>query len=776
LYHRIVEQPASTFIDPVCGMTVDPERAAGNSEYKGQTYYFCGKGCLTRFEADPTAFLRQRPAAEDHHDPEVQAGVEYTCPMHPEIVQIGPGSCPICGMALEPKAISLDTPEDNSELDDMQRRFWISAALTLPIVALDMGAMAFDISRFVRMEVSTWIQLILATIVVGWCGYPFFQRAWASLRNLSPNMFTLIAMGTGAAWGYSVVAVLFPQVFPASMSDHGGMPPLYFEAAAVITTLVLLGQILELKARSKTSGAIRALLELAPTTALRVSNGQETEVNLSDIAVGDLLRVRPGEKVPVDGTVTDGTSSVDESMLTGEPMPVLKETGALVSAGTLNGTGSLVFRAERVGSDTLLAGIVRLVSEAQRSRAPIQRMADRVAAYFVPAVVLAAILTFAAWMAFGPEPRFAYALSSAIAVLIIACPCALGLATPMSIMVGTGRGAQAGVLVRTAEALEILERVNVVAFDKTGTLTEGRPLVVTIFADGATEDELIRYGAALEALSEHPLASAIVAAASARNISVEKVSDFRSVTGEGVTGSVSGTPIAIGNKKLMDSAGINLKEGAIQQSDQVQRNGQTVVHVAIAGSYAGFLGITDPIKLTAEASVGDLHRLGVKAMMLTGDAEQVAGRVAGDLGIDDFAAGLSPSDKADVIKRLASEGNRVAMAGDGINDAPALASAAVGIAMGTGTDVAIESAGITLLKGDISGVIRAIRLSRATMANIRQNLFFAFIYNLLGVPVAAGVLYPFFGLTLSPVIASAAMTLSSVSVVINALRLNKVQL
>ena len=757
-------------------MTVDPERSAGSSEYGGRTYYFCGKSCLTRFEADPTAFLEQKPEDHSEQDAGVKSGVEYTCPMHPEIIQIGPGSCPICGMALEPKAISLDVPEDKSELHDMQRRFWISAALTLPIIALDMGAMLFDFSRVISNGVSTWIQLVLGTIVVGWGGYPFFQRAWASLRNVSPNMFTLIALGTGAAWGYSFAAVLFPDLFPADLKEHGGRPPLYFEAAAVITTLVLLGQILELKARSKTSGAIRALLELAPTTALRITNGQETEVRLSDIVVGDLLRVRPGEKVPVDGVVTDGSSSIDESMLTGEPMPVLKETGASVSAGTLNGTGSFVFRAERVGSHTLLAGIVRLVSEAQRSRAPIQRMADRVAAYFVPAVVLAAIVTFAAWMVFGPEPRFAYALSSAIAVLIIACPCALGLATPMSIMVGTGRGAQAGVLVRTAEALETLEKVNMVAFDKTGTLTEGKPLVVTVFAEGSTEDELIRAAAALEAQSEHPLASAIVAAAKARDLHGESVSDFRSVTGKGVTGSVSGTSIAIGNRKLMDSARIDLKSAAIEHADQAQRDGQTVVHVAIDGAYAGFLGITDPIKPTAKASVRELHGLGVKAMMLTGDAEQVARRVTSDLGIDEFAAGLSPEDKANVINRLSSEGDRVAMAGDGINDAPALASAAVGIAMGTGTDIAIESAGITLVKGDISGVIRAIRLSRATMSNIRQNLFFAFIYNLLGVPVAAGVLYPFFGITLSPIIASAAMTLSSVSVVVNALRLNKARL
>ncbi|HWQ54183.1 MAG TPA: copper-translocating P-type ATPase [Bryobacteraceae bacterium] len=702
---------------------------------------------------------------------------EYTCPMHPEIVRTEPGSCPICGMALEPREVTGE--EVNPELVDMKRRFWISVGLTVPILAFMISELipGDPLLHAVGMRLSQWVQFALATPVVLWGGWPFFERAWLSIRNRSLNMFTLIGLGTGSAYFYSVFALLFPGAIPESFRNMSGQIAVYFEPAAVITTLVLLGQVLELRARSRTSSAIKALLGLAPKTARVVNaDGSEQDVPVERIAIGDRIRVRPGEKLPVDGEVLEGKSSVDESMISGESIPVEKSQGTKVTGGTVNGTGTFVFRAERVGADTMLSQIVRMVSEAQRTRAPIQRLADRVSGWFVPAVVLIAIATFIVWAIFGPEPRMAHALVNAVAVLIIACPCALGLATPMSIMVGTGRGAQAGVLIRNAEALETLEKVNTIVVDKTGTLTEGKPRLVTLsVASGLDEDTVLQAVASLERASEHPLASAIVKAAEERGIAPSPVSDFDSITGKGVTGVVDGRKIAAGNAGLMDSLSIDVNSLA-PEAERLRAEGQTVMFVAVDGHAAGLLGVADPIKTSTKEAIDLLHQSGVRITMLTGDNRRTAEAVARKIGIDDVQAEVLPDQKREVVRSLKAAGRKVAMAGDGVNDAPALAEADVGIAMGTGTDVAMESAGVTLISGDLRGVARARRLSQATMHNIRQNLFFAFVYNSIGVPIAAGILYPFFGLVLSPMIASAAMTFSSVSVIANALRLKKVQL
>jgi len=769
---EMMATPQGQFVDPVCGMTVNPDTAAGNYEHNGAKYYFCSAGCLNKFRQDPETFLAPKKKTNLPKD------VEYTCPMHPEIVQIGPGSCPICGMALEPKVFSLDAEEDNSELRDMTRRFWVGVVLSLPILVMTMGEMfaGNPLMTVFAPRTFSWLQFVLATPVVLWGGWPLFQRGWASILNRSPNMFTLIAIGVGAAYLYSLVALFFPQLFPLSFRGHMGEVALYFEAAAVITTLVLLGQVLELRARSQTSSAIKALLGLAPKSARLVDeNGNETDVPLEDVKAGMLLRVRPGEKIPVDGIVVEGKSLVDESMVTGEPVPVEKSVDVKVVGGTVNGTGSFVMRAERVGSETLLAQIVRMVGEAQRSRAPIQRLADAVSAYFVPAVILIAIITFVVWFFVGPEPRFVYALANAIAVLIIACPCALGLATPMSIMVGTGRGAAAGVLLKNAESLEILEKVTTLVVDKTGTLTEGKPRLVSVVSN-MDENEFLSLAASLERQSEHPLAESIVAGAEERKAEFQTIEGFQSVTGKGVTGRVGGRVVALGNKKMLEEIGVAIDSALAERSDRLRAEGQTVMYVAIDGRHAGILGVTDPIKESTAEAITMLHDEGLKVVMVTGDNKLTADSVARRLGIDDVIAEVLPEQKQEIIKRLQSKGRIVAMAGDGVNDAPALAQAEVGIAMGTGTDVAMESAGVTLVKGDLRGIVRAIKLSRATMSNIRQNLFFAFIYNVLGVPLAAGILYPFFGLLLSPIIASAAMTFSSVSVIMNALRLRSLKL
>jgi Cu+-exporting ATPase len=772
-HHDMVSTPGGEFVDPVCGMRVSALTAAGKYEYEGTTYYFCSTGCLERFRQNPEAFLK--PEADPKN---ARKDVEYTCPMHPQIIQLGPGKCPICGMALEPRVFSLDTVEDHSELNEMSRRFWVCVVLTLPLLIFTMSEMAVGdaFSHYLLPSTWGWVQFALATPVVLWGGFPFFRLAVISVRNVSPNMFTLIALGTGAAYFYSLIALFFPHLFPASLRGHAGEVPLYFEAAAVITTLVLLGQVLELRARNRTSGAVRELLNLAPKTARRVgADGNETDVPLEQVMVGDLLRVRPGTNIPVDGVVSDGRSSVDESMITGEPLPVEKQAGDRVVGGTINGTGSFVMRAERVGSETLLAQIVRLVGEAQRSRAPIQRLADTVSSYFVPAVILAAIVTFVVWMLIGPAPQFPYALSSAIALLIIACPCALGLATPMSIVVGTGRGAKAGVLIKNAEALETLEKVNVLVVDKTGTLTEGKPRLVAVVAKG-DEAELLSLAASLERQSEHPLAEAIVRGAEERGATLQDVGTFESITGQGIVGTVAGRAVVLGNQTLFEQRGIQIAPELAEHGEALRRDGQTVMLVAIDNFHAGLLGVTDPIKETAAGAIEELHRMGLKIVMATGDNRITAETVAQKLKLDQVVAGVLPDQKAVLIKQIQSEGNRVAMAGDGINDAPALAQADVGIAMGTGTDIAIESAGITLVKGDLRGIVRAVSLSRAVMRNIRQNLFFAFVYNVLGVPLAAGVLYPVFGVLLSPMIASAAMTFSSVSVIGNALRLRNAKL
>ena len=770
--HDVHERPGQSVKDPVCGMTVDPHAAQHRHTYNGRPYYFCSASCREKFAANPSQYLKSEPQAA----PPVPPGTIYTCPMHPEIRQPGPGSCPICGMALEPEVASANAGP-NPELVDMSRRFWIGLVLTVPVFALEMAGHLADLHQWLGQQTSNWIQLVLATPVVLWAGWPFFERAWTSLKTRNLNMFTLIAMGTGVAWIYSIVGTMLPGVFPAAMRGHDGSVPVYFEAAAVITVLVLLGQVLELKAREQTSGAIRALLDLSPKMARRIRpDGTEEDVSLDQVFVGDRLRVRPGERVPVDGEILEGRSAIDESMVTGESMPLTKSVGDRVIGGTMNQSGGFVMHADKVGRDTVLAQIVRMVAQAQRSRAPIQRLADQVSAWFVPAVILAALLAFAAWSIWGPEPRFTYGLIAAVSVLIIACPCALGLATPMSIMVGVGRGAQSGVLIKSAEALERLEKVDTLVIDKTGTLTEGKPSVVAIrTAAGIEEKELLRLTASLERSSEHPLAAAIVRSATERGLSLAPVENFDSPVGKGVTGSVDGRKLVIGNRWIMTEAGIETSN-LDQSADELRREGATAIFVAIDGKAAGILAIADPIKATTPAAISALKEAGIRVVMLTGDNATTAKAVAQKLGITDVEAEVLPEDKSKVVERFRQQGRVVAMAGDGVNDAPALAAADVGIAMGTGTDVAMESAGVTLLKGDLNGIVRARRLSAAAMANIRQNLFFAFIYNAAGVPVAAGVLYPFLGILLSPIIAAAAMALSSVSVIGNALRLNRVRL
>ena len=822
--------------DPVCGMNVEPSTAKHKFDHAGKTYYFCCSSCLEKFRAHPDNYLGPRPASAAGLqiiniapaaargtpaksvlptpvtasptggnyvcpmcpevrsakpdacprcgmalEPEIPAAaatrVEYTCPMHPEIVRPGPGQCPICGMTLEPRTVTAQE-EDNPELRNMTRRFWVSVALTAPLLVIAMGDMlpGMPVQRLLPAGWRPWIELILATPVVLWGGRPFFQRGWTSIVNRSTNMFTLIAMGTGVAYSYSLVATVFPKIFPASFLDMGGTPALYFEAAAAITALVLLGQVLELRARSRTGAAIRALLDLSPKMARVLRDGREEDVPLEQVVAGDRLRVRPGEKIPVDGAVLEGTSGVDESMITGESIPVSKGPGSRVIGATVNGTGSLVMRAERVGSETLLAQIVRMVSQAQRSRAPIQRLADRVSGWFVPGVIAIAILTFVAWSFFGPEPRLAHALVNAVAVLIIACPCALGLATPIAIMVGTGRGAHAGVLIKNAEALERMEKVDTLVIDKTGTLTDGKPRATSIItAAGRNENDLLRLVASLEQGSEHPLAAAVVEAAESRGLVLGNQTEFQSRTGRGVSGRVDGKRVLIGNEQLFEESGI-VAAGLTQKAEELRRGGQTVILIAVDGQPAGLIGIADSIKASAAQALSDLKREGLRLVMLTGDSRATAEAVAKALGIEEFEAEVLPGKKSEVVQRLQNEGRVVAMAGDGINDAPALAQADVGIAMGTGTDIAMESGGITLLKGDLAGIVRARKLSQATMRNIRQNLFFAFVYNSLGVPIAAGVLYPFFGLLLSPILAAAAMSLSSVSVITNSLRLRKLQL
>src|SRR5271155_5802862 len=829
---------ATAVKDPVCGMSVNPATAKHRLEHGGAWRYFCCAGCAEKFKADPEKYLSQTPRpnssspitlgapalqltsaepispavvqfsnqppadqpnyvcpmcpqvraskpgpcpscgmALEAETPSVATRTEYTCPMHPEIVRPGPGSCPICGMALEPRTVTA-IEEENPELRAMTRRFWISLALTVPLLA---GAMAdmlpgMPVEHALPKGWLPWLELLLATPVVLWGGWPFFQRGWTSIINRSTNMFPLIAIGTGVAYLFSLIATVFPGLFPLSFRDMNGTPPVYFEASAAIVTLVLLGQVLELRARSHTGAAIRALLNLSPNTARILRDGTEHDVPLDQVKPGDRLRGRPGEKIPVDGGVLDGISSVDESMITGESIPVLKGAGSRVIGATVNPTGSFIMRAERVGKETLLARIVQMVSQAQRSRAPIQRLADRVAAWFVPAVIGIAAATFIVWSFFGPEPRLRDALVNAVAVLIIACPCALGLATPMAIMVGTGRGARAGVLIKNAEALEILEKVNTLVFDKTGTLTEGKPTVESVLAvSGKNETDLVRLAASLEQGSEHPLGSAIVAAAKANNITLTSATDFQSRTGLGISGKVDGKTVSVGNDKFLQETGASI-DALKRDAAELRRNGQTVIFVAVDGQPAGLIGIADPIKPSTSQALRDLEAAGLRIVMLTGDSRGTAEAVAAKLGIDEFEAESLPDKKSEVVRRLQGQGRIVAMAGDGINDAPALAQADVGIAMGTGTDVAIESASVTLVKGDLAGIVRARKLSQATMRNIRQNLFFAFIYNLLGVPIAAGVLYPFFGLLLSPILAAAAMSFSSVSVITNSLRLRNTEL
>ncbi|WFU24801.1 heavy metal translocating P-type ATPase [Bradyrhizobium sp. CB1717] len=758
--------------DPVCGMTVDPATSKHRFEHHGETFHFCSAGCRTKFAADPAKYLAKGKAPE----PEMPAGTIYTCPMHPEIRQVGPGTCPICGMALEPEVASLETGP-NPELADMTRRFWIGGVLALPAVVLEMGGHLAGPHNWIDQTLSNWIQLVFATPVVLWAGWPFFVRGWQSLVTRNLNMFTLIAMGTGVAYVYSVLGTVTPQIFPATFRGHGGAVAIYFEAAAVITVLVLLGQVLELRARDATSGAIKALLQLAPKTARRVdADGSEHEVEIDTLHAGDRLRVRPGEKVPVDGIILEGRSSLDESLVTGESMPVTKETGAKVIAGTLNQSGSFIMRADKVGRETLLSQIVQMVADAQRSRAPIQRLADQVAGWFVPAVIAVAVAAFAAWAWFGPEPRLAFGLVAAVSVLIIACPCALGLATPMSIMVGVGRGAQAGVLIKNAEALERMEKIDTLVVDKTGTLTEGKPKVVGIVpAAGFAEDDILRIAATVERASEHPLADAIVRAAKERQLALGQVEQFDSPTGKGATGKVDGKTVVLGNARYLSSIGIDT--GTLDaEAERLRGDGATVINMAIDGRLAGLFAIADPVKASTPEALKALAGEGIKVIMLTGDNRTTAEAVARRLGIAEVEAEVLPDQKSAVVTKLQKAGRSVAMAGDGVNDAPALAAAEVGIAMGTGTDVAMESAGVTLLKGDLVGIVRARKLSQATMSNIRQNLFFAFIYNAAGIPIAAGILYPTFGVLLSPIIAAAAMALSSVSVVGNALRLRATRL
>ena len=759
-------------LDPVCGMTVEPHTAKHRAEYRGHPYYFCAASCKTKFTADPQKYLsKQEKAAEP-----VVEGAIYTCPMHPQIRQVGPGACPICGMALEPELASADSGP-NAELADMTRRFWIGGVLSLPVLALEMGGHLTNLHMLLGKIPSNWIQFALATPVVLWAGWPFFVRGYRSLLTRNLNMFTLIAMGVGVAYGYSVIAVLLPDLFPAAFRDAEGAVAVYFEAAAVITVLVLLGQVLELRAREATSGAIKALLGLAPKTARRVKgDNSDEEVSLDAINVGDRLRVRPGDKVPVDGTVLEGRSSLDESMVTGESMPVTKEKDSRVIGATLNTSGSFVMRADKVGRDTLLAQIVQMVAKAQRSRAPIQRLADQVAGWFVPAVIAVALIAFAAWATFGPEPRFAFGLVAAVSVLIIACPCALGLATPMSIMVGVGRGAQAGVLIKNAESLERMEKIDTLVMDKTGTLTEGKPKVVAVTpAPSFDEAQVVRLAASVERGSEHPLAAAIVKAAAERKLALGDVSGFDAPAGKGVIGMVDGKRLALGTSKFL--AELNIDAAALaDEAERLRCDGATAIFLGIDGRLAGVIAVADPVKATTPDALRALAADGIRVVMLTGDNRTTAQAVAKRLGIKEVEAEVLPDQKSAVIEKLTREGRVVAMAGDGVNDAPALAAAQVGIAMGTGSDVAIESAGITLLGGDLNGIVKARALSAAVMSNIRQNLFFAFIYNAAGVPIAAGVLYPTFGLLLSPIIAAAAMALSSVSVVGNALRLRHVKL
>ncbi len=795
--------------DPVCGMTVKPDSPLRH-EHAGKTYLFCSTKCQTKFSADPEKYLHPAPAEPEvaipgavyicPMDPEIRelkpgacpicgmaleledslpkADVtEYVCPMHPQIVRSEPGDCPICGMALEARTVA--AKEDNPELDNMTRRFWIGLVLALPVFVMAMAADMVKgiVPQMISFTHLQWVEFLLATPVVLWCGWPFFQRGWASVVNWHLNMFTLISLGVGVAWSFSVVGTFLPDIFPAMLRRADGTVPIYFEAAAMITVLVLMGQVLELRARSRTNNAIKLLLGLAPKNARIVrSDGKEEDIPLEQVQVGDVLRVRPGEKIPADGTVVEGSSSVDESMVTGEPIPTEKQQGEKLIGATMNGTGGLLMRAEKVGSDTLLAQIIHMVSEAQRTRAPIQKVADTVSGYFVPIVVLVALLAFAAWMVWGPEPRFAHAIVAAVSVLIIACPCALGLATPISIMVGTGRGAAAGVLIKNAEALEVMEKVDTLVTDKTGTLTEGKPKLTSVVALQEFKDnDILQLGASLERASEHPLADAIVKGAEARSLTLAEVKEFQSLSGKGITGLVAGRKVSIGNQKLFVDLGIEMGE-LLERADALRAEGQTVMFVAIDGQSAGLIGVADPIKETTLEAVQALHVAGLKLVMITGDSRATAEVVARKLGIDRVVAEVLPEQKVEIIKQLQAEGRIVAMAGDGINDAPALAQAQVGIAMGTGTDVAMQSAGVTLVKGDLNGIVRARRLSQATMRNIRQNLFFAFVYNMLGVPIAAGLLYPFFGILLSPIIAAAAMSFSSVSVITNALRLGRVKL
>jgi Cu+-exporting ATPase len=820
-------------MDPVCGMTVDPATAKATAEHAGTGYYFCCAGCATKFRANPDQYLKPKPAgpglvtlgapkpaaivtpktpdslaakettsapayvcpmcpevrqskpgpcpscgmALEPETPVALTKTDYTCPMHPQISRPGPGNCPICGMTLELRTITA-TEEENPELRDMSRRFWVSAALTVPLLAVAMADMlpGMPVQHALPGGWLAWLELALATPVVLWGGLPFLQRGWASVVNRSSNMFTLIAMGTGVAYVYSLVATIIPGIFPPSFREMSGRPAVYFEAAAAIVTLVLLGQVLELRARGQTGAAIRALLDLSPKTARVLRDGSETDIPLDQVKVGDSLRVRPGEKIPVDGTVLEGSSSVDESMVTGESLPVEKHPDAKVIGATVNDSGSFVMRAERVGSDTLLAQIVRMVTAAQRSRAPIQKLADKFAGWFVPAVIAIAVLTFIVWAVFGPQPRFAHAIVNAVAVLIIACPCALGLATPMAIMVGTGRGAHAGVLIKNAEALETLEKVNTLVVDKTGTLTEGKPRVAAVKpVAGFSEDDLLKALASLEQGSEHPLASAVLNEAKDRGLALAGAKEFHAHAGLGISGTVDDRAVVAGNEALLQEMKID-PQPLSEIAENLRAQGQTVILVAISGKPAGMVGIADRVKPTTPAALADLKREGIRIVMLTGDSQATAAAVAGELGIDEFEAGVMPDKKLATVARLQKEGRIVAMAGDGINDAPALAQADIGIAMGAGTDVAIESSDITLVKGDLAGIVRARKLSRATMKNIRQNLFFAFIYNAVGVPVAAGVLYPFFGLLLSPILAAAAMSLSSVSVISNSLRLRSIKL
>ena len=770
--HQGAEKGRGSTTDPVCGMTVDPATTPHIATHDGEHHHFCSAGCLAKFEADPDLYAaKSEPTAADAPE-----GAIWTCPMHPEIQRPGPGSCPICGMALEPvMPTASDGPSE--EYHDMRHRFWVGLLLALPVFALEMGGHLTGLHQYVGRQTNNWVQMLLATPVVLWAGWPFFERAWLSIRNKSLNMFTLIAMGTGVAWGYSMIAAIVPQIFPAAFRAADGSVAVYFEAAAVITVLVLLGQVLELRARETTSGAIRALLDLTPKLARRVrADGSDEEVALEEVAVGDMLRIRPGEKVPVDGIVVEGRGTVDESMVTGESMPVTKAAGAALIGGTINQTGGLLMRSEKVGRDTMLARIVQMVADAQRSRAPIQRLADTVSGWFVPGVIVVAIVAFVVWSLLGPAPAMAYGLIAAVSVLIIACPCALGLATPMSIMVGVGRGAEAGVLIKNAEALERMEKVDTLVVDKTGTLTEGRPSVVAIeVAEGFEENDLLRIAASLERSSEHPLAAAIVKAAEDRGLALVEPSGVDQPVGKGIVGAVDDKAIVLGNASFLEEYDVDL--GALAAAaDRLRTDGATAIYIAVNGKAAGVIAIADPVKETTSDALAALREAGIKVIMLTGDNRVTAEAIARRLGIDNVEADVLPDQKSAVVQRLREEGGIVAMAGDGVNDAPALAAADVGIAMGSGTDVAIESAGVTLLRGDLLGIVRARHLSHATMANIRQNLFFAFAYNAAGIPVAAGVLYPIFGLLLSPIIAAAAMALSSVSVIANSLRLRFVKI